>query len=140
MKTVDEWLDEYAVTHQNPVNKKIHWVCVPIITYTLLGMMWSIHPYVATLFMVGTLGFYLSLSWQLALGMVALMLPWFWFLVEAGNVFWGCLAVFIIAWIGQFIGHHVEGAKPAFFDDLAFLLIGPLWLLGHLYRKYDIAY
>jgi uncharacterized membrane protein YGL010W len=45
------------------------------------------------------------------------------------------LAVFAIAWLGQFIGHKVEGAKPSFFKDLQFLLIGPLWLLSYVYQR-----
>ena len=50
------------------------------------------------------------------------------------------LAIFVIAWVGQFIGHKIEGKKPSFFEDLQFLMIGPLWLLGHLYRKFGIRY
>lgn len=41
------------------------------------------------------------------------------------------LTLFILAWIGQFYGHHVEGKKPSFFQDLQFLLIGPLWVYYH---------
>ena len=48
------------------------------------------------------------------------------------------LSIFIIAWIGQFIGHKIEGKKPAFFKDLQFLLIGPLWLLSFIYKKLNI--
>jgi uncharacterized membrane protein YGL010W len=50
------------------------------------------------------------------------------------------LGVFVIAWIGQFIGHKIEGKKPSFFDDLRFLLIGPLFVLSFLYRRFHIAY
>ena len=48
------------------------------------------------------------------------------------------LGIFIISWIGQFIGHKIEGKKPAFVKDLQFLLIGPLWLLSYIYEKLDI--
>jgi uncharacterized membrane protein YGL010W len=51
-----------------------------------------------------------------------------------------CLVIFVAAWIGQFIGHAFEGKRPSFTKDLQFLLIGPLWLLGHLYRRVGIAY
>ena len=51
-----------------------------------------------------------------------------------------CLVIFVIGWIGQFIGHAIEGKRPSFMKDIQFLLIGPLWLLGHLYRKLGIAY
>ena len=50
------------------------------------------------------------------------------------------LTVFVVAWIGQFIGHKIEGKKPSFFDDLRFLLIGPLFVLGFLYRRLHWAY
>jgi uncharacterized membrane protein YGL010W len=50
------------------------------------------------------------------------------------------LSVFIVAWIGQFVGHKIEGKKPSFFDDLRFLLIGPLFVLGILYRRVGIQH
>jgi uncharacterized membrane protein YGL010W len=51
-----------------------------------------------------------------------------------------CLALFIVAWIFQFIGHKIEGKKPSFFKDLQFLLIGPAWLLSFIYQKVGIRY
>jgi uncharacterized membrane protein YGL010W len=51
-----------------------------------------------------------------------------------------CLVLFALAWVGQFIGHHIEGKKPSFLKDLAFLMIGPAWLLAKLYRRFGIAY
>ena len=50
------------------------------------------------------------------------------------------VSIFVIAWIGQFIGHKIEGAKPSFFEDLQYLLIGPAWLLHFIYRKIGISY
>ena len=50
------------------------------------------------------------------------------------------LYIFVIAWIGQFIGHKIEGKKPSFFQDLQFLLIGPAWLLSFFYNKIGIKY
>jgi uncharacterized membrane protein YGL010W len=49
-------------------------------------------------------------------------------------------ALFVVAWVGQFIGHHVEGRKPSFFKDVQFLLIGPAWLLHFIYRRFDVRY
>ena len=45
------------------------------------------------------------------------------------------IGVFVVAWIGQFIGHKIEGRKPSFLTDLTYLLIGPAWVLAKLYRK-----
>jgi uncharacterized membrane protein YGL010W len=48
---------------------------------------------------------------------------------------WLGIGVFVVAWIGQFIGHKIEGKKPSFFTDLAYLLIGPTWVVAKAYRK-----
>jgi uncharacterized membrane protein YGL010W len=71
-------------------------------------------------------------------------------LMVAGNYFilhyaplplWAVsLIIFTGAWIGQFVGHKIEGKKPSFFKDLQFLLIGPAWLLSFIYRKIGITY
>jgi uncharacterized membrane protein YGL010W len=60
--------------------------------------------------------------------------------MPAGTVLPLSIAIFVVAWIGQFIGHKIEGKKPSFFDDLRFLLIGPLFVLGFLYRRFHVAY
>ncbi len=57
-----------------------------------------------------------------------------------GPVWRSALVVFVVAWIGQFIGHKIEGKKPSFLQDLQFLLIGPVWLLGFIYRNLGIRY
>ena len=155
MRTAQAWLDDYSVSHQNPTNKKIHWICVPLIMLSALGMMWSIprpaffsdiSPYLnwATLLIMLSLIYYLMLSVRLAAGMLLvsavmclvlellMRLPW--------PLLWTSVAIFVGAWIGQFIVHKIEGRKPSFFKDLQFLLIGPIWLLADAYRKLGFAY
>ena len=51
-----------------------------------------------------------------------------------------CLVIFVLSWVGQFIGHKIEGKKPSFLDDVKFLLIGPIWLLHFILKKYPIKY
>jgi uncharacterized membrane protein YGL010W len=55
-------------------------------------------------------------------------------------LFWSGVAVFVLAWIGQFIGHEIEGKRPSFLTDLTYLLIGPLWVWAKLLRKLGVAY
>ena len=55
-----------------------------------------------------------------------------------GGLFWFSAAVFVVAWVGQFMGHHIEGKKPSFLQDVQFLLIGPAWLMAFVYRKLGI--
>ncbi len=155
MRTVEDWLAEYGTSHANRVNKALHWLCVPLIVFAVLGLLWSLPvpaavvrraPWLnwATLAILAGLGYYALLSPRLALGMLP---PLAFALVALGRLaaltvpLWQtCLAIFVVAWIGQFIGHAIEGRRPSFFKDLQFLLIGPLWLLSFVYRKLRLGY
>ena len=131
-RSLEQWLSEYAVSHQNPLNKKIHWLCVPTIFVSLLGMGMSLSVWF-TLVVTGLVGvFYLGLSKQLffAMGIFTLLCLSVMAIMPLGFKFWAL--VFVVAWIGQFIGHKVEGKKPSFFEDLQFLLIGPAWVANSL--------
>jgi uncharacterized membrane protein YGL010W len=141
VRKVDELFNRYAEYHRNPVNKAIHWVCVPLIVWSLLGMLWAASPIVAYVAVAAAMFFYAWLSPSLAVGMlgvVALMV--YPLTLLGGRVLVVCVAVFIAAWIGQFAGHLVEGRKPAFTEDIRSLLVGPAWLLGFVYRRLGIAY
>jgi uncharacterized membrane protein YGL010W len=48
---------------------------------------------------------------------------------------WLAATVLVLAWIGQFAGHAIEGRRPSFTTDLAYLLIGPAWLADKLMRR-----
>lgn len=155
MRSIHTWLAEYGESHRDPTNKLIHWICVPLIVLSLIGLLWSIPVPEAfgrispvlnwgMLFLLLALVYYFVLSIPLGLGMAVFSalvvlgvdalqsLPW--------PLWQSCLAIFVAAWIGQFVGHRIEGRKPSFFKDLQFLLIGPAWLLAFLYRKLRIAY
>jgi uncharacterized membrane protein YGL010W len=142
MRTIDTLLEQYSESHRNPTNELIHFVCVPVIVFTLLGILWSIHPAVAVAASAAALVYYFRLSRPFAFGMLlmsALMLAVL-ALMPPMTVLPLSIAIFVVAWIGQFIGHKIEGKKPSFFDDLRFLLIGPLFVLGFLYRRLNVAY
>lgn len=156
MRSIQNWLSEYGVSHQNKTNKLIHWICVPAIFFSIYGLIYSI-PFkfvnedtshylnYASIIMVLVLAFYLRLSIKLGIGMLLYMGLVVWgtaTLDESMNMdFWlFSLIVFVVAWIGQFIGHHIEGKKPSFFKDLQFLLIGPAWVISFLYKKLGIKF
>lgn len=141
-RPIDTLLNKYAESHLNPVNEIIHFICVPVIVFTLLGLLWALHPLAALAAALVALAYYFSLSAPLAIGMLlmssAMLALLYW--LPPQWVLPLCISVFVLAWIGQFIGHKIEGKKPSFFDDLRFLLIGPLFVLGFLYRRLRIAY
>ena len=129
MKTISEWLDEYSESHQNKTNKLIHWVCVPTIFFSVVGILAHFSALLTTLLLVLSFIFYARLDLVLAVAMAALMLvmAWLIYVLPAGMGFY--IAIFVLAWIGQFYGHKIEGKKPSFFKDLQFLLIGPIWCM-----------
>jgi len=154
MRTVGEWLDEYGVSHRNPLNERLHFICVPAIVLSIIGLLsavptpsgWSDYPWLnwASLTALAALAYYIALSRVLAVGILAAFLVMFLivhFLAALAWPLWATsVAIFVVAWIGQFIGHHAEGKRPSFFKDLQFLLIGPLWLLAAAYRRLGLKY
>ena len=155
-KSADQWFAEYGESHQDHTNETIHWICVPIIFFSVLGLLWSI-PVPALLagplpwfrwvqpVMLAALVFYFRLSVPLAFGLFG-FIAFCYLLVEGlARLAWFpvwqiCLGLFVLAWIGQFIGHKIEGEKPSFLKDVVFLLIGPAWLMHFLYKKRGLAY
>jgi uncharacterized membrane protein YGL010W len=148
MRNIQEWLDEYGTSHRNARNKLLHWFCVPVIVWCVMGFLWRLpNPGVncAILTVLAALAYYAVLSLPLALGALpvfAVMLCIVARVASMGSsvLLCTCAALFVIAWTGQFIGHAIEGRRPSFFKDLQFLLIGPLWLLAELYRRLGLRY
>ncbi len=135
MKTLDQWLDEYAQSHQNKTNKTIHYIFVPLIMFSLMGILLSISPWFMWLLVVVSLIFFARLSLKLSLYMLVITVIMVVILYQIPQLFWVSLVIFIVSWIFQFIGHKLEGKKPSFFKDLQFLLIGPLWVLNHVLSR-----
>ena len=154
MRDIHQWFASYAADHQNPTNRAIHWVCVPTIMWAVIAALWTI-PSIsawtrqgmwAVLAMLAAYFFYHRLSHKLAYAM-ALVFVVSGFIAAA---LYGALGprgllilaavLFVLAWIGQFIGHAIEGRRPAFLTNIVQLLIGPAWLMGKLMRRLGIAY
>jgi uncharacterized membrane protein YGL010W len=150
MKTLHEWFEEYGVSHKNVTNKKIHYICVPLIFFSVVGLFMSIpnqilspltslHPIFANwafIVLVFVLVFYFRLSAVMGLKMLiftVVCLVGNYIIAQALPLLWFSLALFAIGWIGQFYGHKIEGKKPSFVKDLQFLLIGPAWVIDNVF-------
>jgi uncharacterized membrane protein YGL010W len=159
MRKIDQLLAEYGESHQNSTNKTIHWICVPLIFLSVVGLIASIpssmvqsvlgenNPYAnwAAIVLILVLIYYVSLSIPLSIGMMlfgALCLFIVNFIAQANVApLWVVsLLIFFVAWVGQFYGHKVEGKKPSFLKDVQFLLIGPAWLMHFIYKRVGIPY
>ncbi len=153
MKELETWLNEYGESHQNATNKLIHWICVPVIFFTICGLLYSVKlplllsPTVSLNFgfiaMLLVIVYYFFLSWRLAIGMflfgMLCLILCNWIELNFAIPLWQvALFLFVLAWIGQFYGHKIEGKKPSFLKDIQFLLIGPAWLMSFVYHKLGI--
>jgi uncharacterized membrane protein YGL010W len=92
-KTWDEWIAQYARSHQHPVNRFCHTAGIPLIAV-------SIPLFVAAFFSPGL--------WPVP------------------------LAMFVVGWALQFIGHWFEGKPPEFFSDWRFLFVGLRWWVAKI--------
>ena len=156
MQDLRSLLAQYGESHLNPTNKLIHWICVPSIMFSLIGLLKSIPFFVSKDFMLNWAGigllialvYYLRLSIAMFIGFFVIAIVLLWGnqkIYEAMDHSYAGLALFsiilfVVAWIGQFIGHKIEGKKPSFLNDLQFLLIGPAWLLHFIFEKMHIKY
>ncbi|MEZ7497384.1 DUF962 domain-containing protein [Flavobacterium sp. Arc3] len=151
MKTLNEWFEEYSVSHKNLTNKKIHYICVPLIFFSVVGLFMtipsqilnplaSIHPVLANwafVVLLFVLFFYFRLSIAMGLKMLVfttICLIGNYIIAQSLPLFWFSIAVFTVGWIGQFYGHKIEGKKPSFIKDLQFLLIGPAWVIHSVFK------
>ena len=141
MRRVDDLFARYAESHRDPRNKAIHWVCVPLITWSMLAILWWFSPVAAYVLIGVAMLFYLRLSITIAIGMLVVTALMVVPLSQLGDATLPvAIAVFVAAWVGQFVGHRIEGKKPSFVEDVRFLLVGPAWLLADAYRRFGIPY
>ncbi|MGN6153996.1 MAG: DUF962 domain-containing protein [Lysobacteraceae bacterium] len=153
-RPIDAWFAKYSADHQNETNQAIHYFAVPTILWTVTALLWCI-PVPGTLFGAGAWAafasfaawmFYYRASRTLGFGMLAVLVVMLGidrFLQERiglSMLLKVAIAVFVVAWIAQFVGHKLEGRKPSFLTDLVYLLIGPAWVLAKVLRRFGIAY
>ncbi|MGN2252980.1 DUF962 domain-containing protein [Frateuria sp. GZRe12] len=149
MRSMQSWLDGYSADHRNPVNQVIHWICVPPIVWTVVALLWTV-PVPSAFLKPGAWAVFamvLAFAWYwkhshrlggallVAFVALALLTAWLFDLLGPVRLRWVAIAVFVVAWIGQFVGHKFEGHRPSFLTDLSYLLVGPAWLMEKFLRR-----
>lgn len=140
-RRVDQLIAHYGQSHQHPGNELIHFIAIPLIMLSLIGMLFALHPFVAYAFMAASMVYYARLSivflaTMLVLSMLTLALV----MAMGPQLLPISVAIFVGAWILQFIGHKMEGKKPSFFEDIQYLWVGPLFVLSKLFGKLGIKW
>lgn len=154
-RTIHQLFAEYGESHRHPTNIGIHWLAVPVIYFSIVGLLMCIpspkmnflddHIWMWLALGAVVAFYYFKASLSLFIGMSLFSAGCVWLAQwSASNLPWPlwatCSGLFILAWIAQFLGHGVEGKKPSFLKDLQFLLVGPAWLMAKVYRRVRIPY
>ena len=157
-RPIDRWFAHYSADHVNPTNQKIHYIAVPLILWSVTALLWCIpllgamermgfrSGFWSALAMFAAWMFYFRASRTLGFGMLLVFVAMSWLNFWLYNSFGGTfllqlgIGVFVVAWIAQFVGHKIEGAKPSFLTDLVYLMIGPAWVLAKGLRRFGLNY
>jgi len=140
-RRVDLLLAHYGESHRNPRNEIIHFVAIPLIVVSLLGLLSALHPWVAYGIVALSLVYYAWLSVVFLVSMALFSVVALLAVQAMGTlVLPVSIGIFVASWIAQFVGHKIEGKKPSFFEDLQYLLIGPLFVLSKLFGKVGIRW
>ncbi|MEJ8815125.1 Mpo1-like protein [Variovorax ureilyticus] len=141
-RKVDRLLAHYEESHRNPVNEAIHMVAIPAIMLSIVGLLFALHPWVAYAFVAASLVYYARLHVP---AFLITMLVGTVLLLAAVHAMGSLVlpvsaAIFVVAWIFQFVGHKIEGKKPSFFEDIQYLWVGPLFVLSKIFQRLGIRW
>ncbi len=140
MRALSEWLKAYGESHQNPINRKIHTIAVPGMYLSVVGFIWSIPQLTIAGLQVNWVWLAVIPVWifyfRLSLSVFMMMLG---YTLACIGLIWSMqvlqlpilhisIVLFGVLWMLQYIGHKIEGTEPSFYEDLKFLLIGPIWV------------
>lgn len=161
MRKIESLLEEYGESHQTKFNKIVHYFCVPLIFFSIIGLLsiipvtnfirnsiptpFTAYAHFGTLIILLGLVYYLLLSFRLFIGMLLFSTFVLYTIhtleiINFAPMWLIMILIFSLAWIFQFIGHDHEGKKPSFLKDVQFLMIGPAWTLSHIFNALKIKY
>lgn len=156
------YFDKFAAAHQNPANKLIYTTFIPLLIFSLLGIMWTIpFPYIKFLgqynqyfnwssfllaFMV--LYYYFKFSPMLSYFVMLILFGFYYIITQllawqkAGGPDFGLLSlgIYFISFIALFIGYQIEGKKLSWEYRMKNILIAPIFLLHLVLKRFKIRY
>ncbi len=142
-RRVDALLAHYGLSHTHPTNEHIHMVAIPAIMLSLTGLLFALHPALVLALLAASMVYYARLSWRFTVCMLlasSVLVAVVDALDARGVLLPVCATVFVVAWIFQFVGHRIEGKKPSFFEDLQYLLVGPLFVLSKVFLRLGVRW
>ena len=160
-RPIDVYFDKYNEYHTNQVNRIISYICIPVISFSILAFVWSL-PFPdldflgknksflnwGSFLIAFTIYYYQRLSPILSYMMILVVFGFSYGIIQlehwqkAGGMVLPqvCVILFVAANILQLIGYKLEGKKTVLFFDFKFLLLSPLWVLSLILKKFNIKY
>jgi uncharacterized membrane protein YGL010W len=140
-RRVDTLINHYGASHTNRTNELIHFIAIPLIMFSLSGLIYALSPIALYVFIAASLVYYARLSIVFLISMLIWSAGIIWVIEGMGSkLVVASVSIFVGAWILQFIGHKLEGKKPSFFEDIQYLWVGPLFVLSKLFMKLGIKW
>ena len=155
MSEIDDWLARYEATHENLRNPVVYWAAVPMIVLGTVGALWhlpipaeffEISPLLnwGSAFLMATAIYYFIISLSLAIGMLPFLLGiaaiQLWLTGSALPQFGVPVALLVAGTVGLWLGHPGDGRIRAIVQDFQLMMIGPLWLLSVIYRRFNVPF
>jgi uncharacterized membrane protein YGL010W len=146
MQSLEQNLTQYAAYHRDRRNIATHFIGIPMIMFAIVLALATVSVPVgamavtlAAVACVALCAYYLRLDLVLGIAMAVVL-----FVmcataseivarVSTGAALGLAVAVFVVGWALQFLGHKFEGMKPAFFDDAKQLFIGPIFVCAEAF-------
>lgn len=155
MSEIDDWLARYEATQAGLRNPVVYWAGVPMIVLGTVGILWhlpipaeflEISPLLnwGSAFLMATAIYYFIISLSLAIGMLPFLLGiaaiQLWLAASALPQFGVAAALLVAGTAGLWLGHSARGRIRAIVQDFQLMMIGPLWLLSVMYRRFNVPF
>lgn len=143
---LEKVIRDYESYHKDPLNIKIHVICVPLIILSVVGMLnaipiaWGpvrIGHIVCSLYFSYYIVYarpYLLPCFALFAALIAADFQLAWLSTQLYLAFH--VSLFVVCWIVQLWGHKKEGNKPAFIDNketgLHSIFMAPILVIRHI--------
>ena len=155
MSETDSWLERYEQNHRALTNPWVYWAAVPMVVVGTVGLLWylpipsefyEISPLLnwgSTFLMAATI-YYFIISLSLAIGMLPFVLGLaslqLWLTASEYPALGVSVGLLLAGTVGLWLGRRGTGGFRAILQDLQLMMIGPVWLLSVIYRRFGIPY
>ena len=155
MSEIDGWLELYELTHRDLRNPLVYWAAVPMVVLGTVGLLWSLPTPVefaeispllnwGSAFLMATAIYYFIISLSLAIGMLPFLLGiaavQVWLVQSAYPQLGVSVGLLVAGTAGLWLGRPGGARFGAVWQDLQLMMIGPVWLLSALYKRFNVPF